>query len=114
MLHTLFLFGKVQFIPCACVYMCVYVCICVRSCCYNNCRYIKSNTETCQKDKMFASLHVWEEDKRKPFCLGTQVPRQCWRSRYVSRRYVCVGIVHNVHAQEMEAENSITLTIYSV
>jgi len=37
----------------------------------------------------------------------------CWRCRYV-RTCVCVrGIICNAHAQVIEAENSITLTIYS-
>jgi len=53
--------------------------------------------------------------KGKPFCLGTRVPRHSARGvgTLVVGMYICVGTVHNVHAQEMEAENSIPLIIYS-
>ena len=36
---------------------------------------------------------------------------ECWRRRYV-RSYM-VHIIHNAHVQVMEAENSLTVTIYS-
>jgi len=49
-----------------------------------------------------------EKKKNICYCLGTGVPRH---SAGGVGTYV-VRIVHNAHVKVMEAENSITLTIY--
>jgi len=73
---------------------------------------------------MHISCEQWQPARQlKPvmvcFLSGHRSAKTCWRCRYVRHvhKYECmwyvVHIVCNVHARVMEAENSITLTIYT-